>query len=212
MTRWAGQRTFGEVAVDGSPCDSQAGGVGVVQENGLPWLAAYTRPRHEEKVRKFCEDRGIETFLPCRHTVRRWSDRSKRLSQPLFPSYVFLRLDEDRRQRAVHAPGFLWFVRNQTGPVEVDRDELLQLRQVLAGGLECDPLPGVQPGDPVEIVAGPMRGSRGHFERKNNGTIVLVISAIGGAVRVRLPNDVGVCALAKRVTAPRLVPRRALQH
>lgn len=178
----------GRSVVEESPCDSQAGGATVDAESGLPWLAAYTRPRHEEKVRQYCEERGIETFLPCRRIMKRWSDRRKEIHQPLFPSYVFLQLDEEHRRRAVQAPGFLWFVRTQNGPTKVDPWELWNLRVALANGLDCDPLPGARPGDPVEITAGPLRGCRGHLERKDAAAIVLLVTAINGTVRVRLPD------------------------
>ena len=186
MTRSMGSEA-GEDEVDESACDSQAGGVA----NGATepsWLAAYTRPRHEERVKQFCEERGIEVFLPTHRSWRRWSDRKKLLSLPLFPSYVFVRADGAQRQRAVQAPGFLWFVHNRTGPVLVAADELGAIRRLMASGMEYDPLPGVQVGDEVEVVAGALRGCRGRLLRKDGSAIALFVTGINGGIRVSLPD------------------------
>lgn len=170
------------------PFDTEVRGVPTAAMGRDPWLAAYTRPRHEEKVKQYWIERGIETFLPCRRVWRRWSDRRRELSVPLFPSYVFVRIGAAERARAVQAPGFLWFVRGVGGPVSVDESELEAVRRLLASGLEYDPLPAAQLGDEVEIVSGSMRGVRGRLERKGVAGVVLLVSAIHGLVRVTLPD------------------------
>lgn len=180
-----------------SQCELQAGGVPDGTLGARFWLAAYTRPRHEERVTEFCHQRGIEAFLPLRAVLRRWSDRKKTLKVPLFPSYVFVRADETERRRAVQAPGLLWFVHSQSGPVHVAEAELHALRLALASGLDCDPLPNAQIGDEVEITAGALRGCRGRLLRKDAASILLIVSAINGGVRVALPDASWVSTVAR---------------
>lgn len=119
---------------------------------------------------------------------RQWSDRTKEITAPLFPSYVFVRLNEQERRRAVQAPGFLWFVRNERGPVPVPAEELAAIDRLLASGWRFDPLLEARLGDEVEIVAGAMHGCRGRLLRKDAGAIALVVSAINGGVRVTVPD------------------------
>jgi transcription antitermination factor NusG len=152
------------------------------------WLAAYTRPHFEHKVQTFLQERQLECFLPTYRSLRRWSDRRKVLNMPLFPSYVFVRLGEDERRRAVQAPGLLWFVHNQDGPVPVSDTELDALRRLMASGLEYDPLTNVEIGDEIEVVLGPMAGCRGRLLRKSPNSIAFMVSAINGAVRVHVPD------------------------
>lgn len=198
-----GESSAQELQLSGLDCDSQAGGVPSAANQAGVWLAAYTRPRHEQQVRQYCEDRGFEVFLPTYQSWRRWSDRKKLLALPLFPSYIFLRLTDADRSRVVQAPGLLWFVHNRTGPVAVDGQELLAIRRLLTSGLQFDPLPGVQVGDEVEIIAGALRGCRGFLLRKDGGAIVLRVSAVDAGVRVHLPDPSWVVP----VRAPRPTPR-----
>lgn len=165
--------------------DSRAGGVSLADES-YPWLAAYTRPRCEVKVKQYCDRWRIEAFLPTHRSWRQWSDRRVSLQLPLFPSYVFVRPAAPQRLLALQAPGALWYVRDSQGPVAVAADELQAVARLLASGLEYDPLPGVASGDEVEISRGPLQGCRGRLLRKDGGSVVLVVTAIGGAVRVKL--------------------------
>lgn len=183
--------------MQGSRCDSQAGGVAVGEEVDAPWLAAYTRPRHELQVSRWWNRLGLEVFLPCHRSWRLWSDRRKLLEIPLFPSYVFVRWDQRQHQHAVQAPGFLWFVHNRTGPVQVNAMELAAVRAVIASDLQFDPMPNVAIGDEVEIVHGALRGFRGYLLSKDTGTIVLRVAAVQGGLRVRLPDPSWVRTLAR---------------
>lgn len=184
-----------------SQCGSQAGGVELLNAEP-PWLAVYTRPRHEEKVRQYCGERGIVTFLPTFQSRRRWSDRTKVLMLPLFPSYIFVQPNASQRLRTQQAPGFLWFIHDRRGPVEVDCAELNQIRQAMVKGYRLDPLPGAEVGDEIEITAGPFRGCYGHLTSRSERELVLRISAINAAIRVRAPNPGWVRILPRSRTTP----------
>lgn len=173
--------------MDGKMCDLQAGGMSERNPSSR-WLAAYTRPRHERKVKDYCEEQGFQVFLPTYQSWRSWSDRRKLLQLPLFPSYVFIQVDLQAQSRVMRAPGFLWFVHNSHGPVQVEETELEAINRLLASGLEFDPLPLVELGDEVEVAVGALAGCRGRLISKSPGALALVISAINGGVRVVVPD------------------------
>lgn len=54
------------------------------------WYIIYTRPRHERKVQDALIKADIECYLPVRNVLRQRKDRKKYISEPLFPSYVFV--------------------------------------------------------------------------------------------------------------------------
>jgi len=57
------------------------------------WYVVYTTPRGEKKANHRLEEKGIETYLPLRKTIRQWSDRKKKIEVPLFTSYLFVYVD-----------------------------------------------------------------------------------------------------------------------
>ncbi|MGH9471139.1 MAG: transcription termination/antitermination NusG family protein [Terriglobales bacterium] len=165
------------------------------------WLAAYTRPRHEQKVAEYFLQHRWQVFLPTHSTWRYWSDRRKLVRLPLFSSYVFVKLNDSERRRAVQAPGVMGWVRGAFGPARVDEDELRAIAKLLQSGLAFDPLPTVEIGDEVEIAAGALRGCRGRLLRKDQGAIALLISAINGGVRVNLPDPTWIRPLPRPARA-----------
>jgi len=98
------------------------------------WFAAYTSPRHEKRVGQHLEIRQIEHFLPLYRTHRKWSDGSRvTLDLPLFPSYIFVRIQRAQRVRVLEVPGVLAFVDGTGGePASLPEAEIDALRSGLS--------------------------------------------------------------------------------
>jgi Transcription termination factor nusG len=82
----------------------------------LAWYAIYTRHQHEKTVAHILTNKGFETLLPLYPVTRRWKDRTKLLSLPLFPCYVFLKGGLDRRLDIMTTPGYMPLYRTPAGP------------------------------------------------------------------------------------------------
>ncbi len=125
-----------------------------------PWYAVQTRRNHELIVRRGLEEKGYETLLPLQRVRRAWADRVKFLEEPLFPGYVFCRLDITRRLPVLQTPGVTRFVGLGKTPAQVDAAEMEALVAVVASGLPLEPAkPAV--GQTVRILNGPLRGMTG---------------------------------------------------
>jgi transcription antitermination factor NusG len=74
------------------------------------WYAIYTRPRWEKKVHQLLVDKGIESYCPLNKVKRQWSDRVKKIDEPLFKSYVFVRVLEEEKTRVRMTNGVVNFI------------------------------------------------------------------------------------------------------
>jgi transcription antitermination factor NusG len=54
------------------------------------WYAVYTKPNAEYRVARLLQLKGLEVFLP---EIPSWKPRRGHRTEPLFPSYVFVRAD-----------------------------------------------------------------------------------------------------------------------
>jgi transcriptional antiterminator RfaH len=76
------------------------------------WYVVYTKPRHEKKVAGKLSETGIGNFLPTVKKIRTWSDRKKCIDEPLFPSYVFIYLnDRQSYYEGMDLEGVLYYVK-----------------------------------------------------------------------------------------------------
>ena len=61
------------------------------------WFAIYTRPRWEKKVNLLLQEKGVESYCPLNKVKRKWSDRVKIIEEPLFKSYVFVKVSDEEK-------------------------------------------------------------------------------------------------------------------
>jgi transcription antitermination factor NusG len=145
------------------------------RERNSGWYAIYTRHHHERTVARFLSEKGFEIFLPVLNVTRRWKDRTKELSLPLFPCYVFLWGNLRRRSEIVTTPGFNSFVGFGDRPACIPQEEIESVRQALLSGSNIEPYPFLRYGDRVRINSGPLEGIEGVLLRKKN-TCRLILS------------------------------------
>src|SRR5271169_576679 len=151
------------------------------------WYAIYTRHQHEKVVSRLLSEKGFEVFLPLYEVARRWKDRTKLLSLPLFPSYVFVSGGLERRLDIVTTPGFYRFVGTGDHPDFIPPAEIAAIRQAFAGGSRIEPCPYLKSGDWVRIVDGPLAGIEGILARKKNAfRLVLSVELLEKSVAVEV--------------------------
>lgn len=138
------------------------------------WYALYTCANHEKRVALALAERHLEHYLPVYRSLRRWNDRRVELDLPLFPGYVFLRLDLREKLRALQIPGAVRLVGFDGRPAALPDDEFALLRAGLAARLAAEPCPFLTVGRRVRIASGPFAGLEGILKRKKSGLRVVV--------------------------------------
>lgn len=136
--------------------------VGEMQEFcRAPWFAIRVKSNFEKKVATGLRNKGLEEFLPLYQSRRRLSDRYKTVDLPLFPGYLFCRLDLDHRLPLLTTVGFLYIVSVGNKPVPVDEDEIAAVQFVVRSGVPAMPWPSLAVGQRVRLEGGPLCGLEG---------------------------------------------------
>jgi transcription antitermination factor NusG len=92
---------------------------------------------------------------------RRLSDRYKTVDLPLFPGYLFCRLDLDHRLPLLTTVGFLYIVSVGNKPAPVDEGEIAAVQFVVRSGFPAMPWPSLAVGQRVRLESGPLCGLEG---------------------------------------------------
>jgi len=95
------------------------------------WLAIYTRPRWEKKVDLLLKEKGFESYCPLNKVRRKWSDRVKIVEEPLFKSYVFVRVTENNRADIRKTNGAINFVYWNGKPAVIKEREIISIKRFL---------------------------------------------------------------------------------
>jgi transcription antitermination factor NusG len=153
----------------------------------LPWYALQVRARYERVVADHLEGNGFEWFLPLCRDRRRWSDRIKEVSTPLFPGYLFSRFDAQNRLPILKIPGVVQIVGYNRQPISVDEQEIAAIQTLVASGLPNQSCSFVEIGDRVRIDSGALRGLEGILvESRGRHKFVLSVSLLQRSVAVEI--------------------------
>ncbi|HEV8339796.1 MAG TPA: transcription termination/antitermination NusG family protein [bacterium] len=132
------------------------------------WYAVQTKPRCEDEVVHRLAQRGaVPVFLPKLEAMRRWRGRKVRTVEPLFPSYLFVRMTlEPQQWHAVKwTPGVKRIVGTDEVPVPVPDEAIEVLRARCREGDVVPWAPLLRLGAHVRITDGPFVGFEGILER-----------------------------------------------
>lgn len=148
---------------------------------------AHTRHQHEKSVCEMLVTKGFEVFLPLYESTRRWKDRHKVLSLPLFPGYVFVRGAMDRRLPVLTTPGVHAVISQGDRIAVVPEEEIEAIRRTVEGDFNVEPHPFLHCGERVRVVRGSLEGVEGILTRKKNRfRLVLTVEMLVQSVAVEI--------------------------
>jgi transcription antitermination factor NusG len=152
-----------------------------------PWFAVLVKTSREKTANLLLENAGYECFLPLSKYTRRWSDRIKEFEVPLFPGYIFCRMNPQDRLPVLMTPGVIQIVGTGKTPIPVEEEEIAAIQRVRKCGLPTMPWPYLQVGHVARINDGPLRGMTGIVVKIKSGLkLVLSVSLLQRSVAVEV--------------------------
>jgi transcription termination/antitermination protein NusG len=153
----------------------------------LPWFALYVKPRHEKNVALMLQGKGYEAFLP---TYTQRVKYNKNFELPLFPSYVFCRIELSSRLPVMTTPGVFSIVGNGPEPEPISEQEVEAVRSMLVSGFNPIPWPFLVPGQLVLLESGPLQGVEGVVVDASDGKwLVVSINLLRRSVAVKVDRE-----------------------
>lgn len=154
----------------------------------MRWLVIHTKPRHEKKVAESLQRKGFEVYLPLKKIVRQWSDRRKKVQDPLFKSYVFIKVNEEQQRAALMTYGVVRYLYWCGAPAVVRDHEIDAIREFLGETefIEEDKIVFL-PGSEVEIKWGSFRGEKGECLARQGDHLILLIESLGQVIKAEVP-------------------------
>ncbi|MGC9344856.1 MAG: UpxY family transcription antiterminator [Bacteroidales bacterium] len=153
------------------------------------WYAVYTKPRNEKKVAYFFERDGIDHYLPLIQRIKIWSDRKKKVDEPLFSSYIFVHIEEREHLAVLKTQGVVRFVTFEGKKVPIRDVQIEAIRKYAETGEELlDNEGDYTIGKKVKVARGGMKGLEGRLvEILGKQRVKVEIEAIGQAVFIQIP-------------------------
>ena len=144
------------------------------------WFAVYTRPRWEKKVHKLLEEKGIESYCPLNKVHRKWSDRIKIVDEPLFKSYVFVKVNEEEKTPVRMTQGVVNFIYWLGKPGVIKEKEIETIKKFLNDHHDVEVRPiDIKEGKRVMVQSGILMGKEGTVKKVLHKKVEVIIESIG---------------------------------
>jgi transcriptional antiterminator RfaH len=161
----------------------------------LRWYVIHSKPSAEAVAQVNLERQGYHVYLPRLVQSVLWRQRRRERIVPLFPRYLFLRLQEGSQplgpvRSSVGVTGVVRFG-HRYGVIDDEVIARLQGRADPLTGLHrlTTPAPLV-PGATVRVAAGPFDGLEGIFQREDGAArVVVLLKLLGQDTPVRVPAE-----------------------
>jgi len=154
------------------------------------WYAIRTHSRAEKKVYERLNDLGYETFLPLVTSIKQWSDRKKKVTEPLIKSFVFVKTSNDKFSEILALSGVVNILKYLGKPAIV-RDVEIDNLKIIVGNSEkikiISPI-NLLEGEIIEVIKGPFKGLFATYINKAGKYRVIVkVEALQSFMEVNLP-------------------------
>lgn len=149
--------------------------------SGRKWYAVYTRPRWEKKVNQLLGEKGVESYCPLNKVRRKWSDRYKWIEEPLFKSYVFVKVSEHERTYVRMTNGVINFVYGEGKPAVIREKEIQNIRRFLDEyeNVQVKEMPSFKLHQRVKVAAGPLMDQEGEIIQIRHKLVSVAIDSLG---------------------------------
>lgn len=148
------------------------------------WHVIYIRPGFEKKVAAKLIDKDIEFFLPTRIEIRQWHDRKKKIEVPVFPGYVFVRVDQMDIVQVYNVAGFIRFLMTGNEIDSLSDQEVDAMKRLFKSDYQIANFENCE-GMPVRVIDGPLIGLEGVLDGKQeNGKFEVCIEILNKSVQV----------------------------
>ena len=152
----------------------------------MNWYVLYTKQRSEKKVEKHLLSIGINAYCPMRSEIKQWSDRKKRVSTPVLPSMVLVKIDDKDINRVFESPSVIRYMFWLGKRAIVTQSEIDVLKKYLNGGhnLLNSKLSEIKVGDNFKLPS--FNNEKGIVNRISNNNIWIYLKSIGCSVKLKL--------------------------
>ena len=150
------------------------------------WFILYTKPNQEIKVAEQLKEMNISCFCPTVNIIKKYSDRKKKVLKPLLPSYVFVFIEEKKRNKVFSVRGIVRYMFWLGKPATVRDNEIKLMQQYLNGIYESSSLTKFTRGQLYKISQGVFSGRVGKVVESKKNKIKLELQSLGMIVTLRL--------------------------
>ncbi len=153
----------------------------VEEESVKKWHVIYTKSKWERKVDGLLMQKGFESWCPVQKRERQWSDRKKIIEEPLFRSYVFVKVAKSEYTQLLGTMGVVNFLYFEKKPAIIRDNEIEAIRKYLGlsnTSIQVVDMVNIPTQTKVSINQGLFMGQTGEVVKSSKNTVYVQLASI----------------------------------
>ena len=144
------------------------------------WYIIYTKPGEEKKLSGLLTGKGIPNYYPLNKSNQGWNDRRQIHYSPLFPRYIFARLNGSSIPAVKQLTGVINIVHWGSEYAIIPDEEISAVKEFLNeySSIKVDKTP-VNTKDRVRIIYGPLVVMEGDVFEVRNSPVSVILPSLG---------------------------------
>jgi len=160
-----------------------------LNDSSIHWYVIQTKAGDERRVETHLVNQEIEGFLPLIKAHRYVNGKMVPRIKPLFPNYLFARLDLSRHyDRVKWTRGVRKVLGTREGPVPISERVVRAIQERVGEDKLVKLEEELKEGDAVQIASGPFKELVGVFQKKmsEKGRVRILLNLVGVDVPVQI--------------------------
>jgi transcription antitermination factor NusG len=154
------------------------------------WYILYTKPKCEKKVASLLTKRKTENFCPLNHIKLESLRRDKFLQEPLFKSYIFVKIAEKDIPPIKNTEGVISLLYWMGKPAIIKDDEIEYIREFTNDHQNIElQKTEVNPGENVHVLDGPIFSVDGKIYALKNKTVKVNLPSLGYTMIAKIQDE-----------------------
>lgn len=153
------------------------------------WFVAYLRTRTEKNVKKALDIENVTNYLPLMKTFKQWSDRKKKVEEPVFKNYIFVKVNDKQKMKVLSIRNVFKFVEFEGKPALISDLQMSYIRKLIEGDHDIEIRPNdLKRGDPIIVKYGPLAGLKGELLRvKGKQKVAVRLHQLEHIILIEMP-------------------------
>jgi transcription antitermination factor NusG len=151
------------------------------------WFIITIKSRQEKKVTETLSNAGFTVYCPLQKIKRKWSDRVKIVEEPLFRGYIFIYIEDNKRDeifKVVTSIRYLFWLKKPA----IVRDQEIETIQKWLGHFDHEYIQTekLERGSLVQLNSGPFMGQEALLVDYGQNKAVIRLKSVGLQLSVSL--------------------------
>jgi transcription antitermination factor NusG len=126
------------------------------------WYVFYVTAKHERKAEALLIRDGFEPYLPLIKTLKYWKQRKKWLEEPLFKSYIFVKVKKNQLYDVLQIPSIITYVRFSGEPAIIRQQHIDLIKELIINKTKFElSTKTIKVGEAIKLKTGPFKGQKG---------------------------------------------------